>query len=91
MFGTRKLFLIIVITLVNNIGQYRCPPAPENFGSEAAIIIPNDGSGDNSGTSIQPTCLTHNENPYTFFGTKTTYLHHYIGNQNIDEINLPRK
>ena len=39
--------------------------------------------------SIKPTCLTKTDYPYTFFGTKTTYLHPDIGNENTDPIRLP--
>ena len=39
--------------------------------------------------NIKPTCLTKNDYPYTFFGTKTTYLHPDIGNENTDPIRLP--
>ena len=38
---------------------------------------------------VKPTCLTKNYYPYTFFGTKTTYLHPDIGNDNTDTIRLP--
>ena len=50
-------------------------------GALCAPRIPKD--------DVKVACLTKNDYPYTFFGTKTTYLHPDIGNQNTDPIRLP--
>ena len=47
-----------------------------------------EGSGNKDGNGIE-TCLSEDENPYTLFDSKTTYLHPDIGNKNTDEIKVP--
>ena len=91
MFGMRHLFVIIVITISTYTGKYLCAPAPKPFGAGGDSTIPTEDLGDHNDIAVEPTCLADNENPYTFFGTKTTYLHPDIGNENTDEIKLPGK
>ena len=66
------------------VGKFNCLPTPQND-------IREGDSVDDEDSDIMPTCLSKKSSPYTFFGTKTTYLHPDIGNMNTDIIQLPRK
>ena len=87
----RNLFLFCGLILLLNVGNCICAPAPQDVeeivdkgsGMEPMLNHPTD--------TISKTCLSERTSPYTFFSTKTTYLHPDIGNMNTDIIQLPRK
>ena len=90
MVESRNSFLFCGSILMLNVGNYICAPAPqdveeivEGSGMEPMSNHPTD--------TISKTCLSERASPYTFFSTKTTYLHPDIGNMNTDIIQLPRK
>ena len=87
----RNLILLSGSILFLNVGNYMCAPAPQDVKENV-----DEGSGmelfaDYSKDIISKTCLSERTSPYTFFSTKTTYLHPDIGNMNTDIIQLPRK
>ena len=87
----RNSFLFCGSILLLNVGNYTCAPAPQDVEN-----IFEDGSGmepisNHPTDTISKTCLSERTSPYTFFSTKTTYLHPDIGNMNTDIIQLPRK
>ena len=98
MFIIRNWVFRVGIFLTISVAKYTCAPTPQKFGGGGDTDNPAEGSGDydalisnNDQLGIMPTCLSNRTESYTFFSTKTTYLHPEIGNQNTDIIQLPRK
>ena len=98
MFIIRNWVFRVGIFLTISVAKYTCAPTPQKFGGGGDTDNPAEGSGDydalisnNDQLGIMPTCLFNRTESYTFFSTKTTYLHPEIGNQNTDIIQLPRK
>ena len=91
MVESRNFLLLCGSILLLNVGKYSCAPAPQDV--EETV---DEGSGEEPITNfpkdiIPKTCLSERTSPYTYFSTKTTYLHPDIGNMNTDIIQLPRK
>ena len=93
MVESRNLLLLCGSILLLNVGKCICAPAPQDV--EEPV---DEGSGEEPITNfpdyndiITKTCLSERTSPYTYFSTKTTYLHPDIGNMNTDIIQLPRK
>ena len=99
MVESRNLLLLCGSILLLNVGKCICAPAPqdveesvdEGSGEEPITNFPNYESEFPNYDIITKTCLSERTSPYTYFSTKTTYLHPDIGNMNTDIIQLPRK
>ena len=70
--------LSCVFVLVLNIKPFQCH-----------VIRDTGKSLGNKHRHGVETCLSEDENPYTLFDSKTSYLHPDIGNRNTDEITVP--
>ena len=94
----KNLLLTCGFILAINVKIYISAPTPQDNVEVGDSEIHNEGSGMDKlpfgidhEDEIVPTCLSKKTNPYTFFSTKTTYLHPEIGNVNTDIIQLPSK
>ena len=94
----KNLLLTCGFILTINVNRYISAPAPQGNVEVGDSEIHYVGSGmdklsfgNEHEDDLAPTCLSKKTNPYTFFSTKTTYLHPEIGNMNTDIIQLPSK
>ena len=85
-----KVQLIAILVIVTNFEERICVPPARLNTTLLDLSDENDFDGsDEDDGFMETTCLTDNDTPYTFFGTKTTYLHPEIGNKNTVLIQLP--